>query len=462
MDLIKCMHPGGNAFDYQIEWAKDRSKFKIGLKARQIGITTTEAINDFVHCLLWKESDEEPLPPVIVFCSPSARQSNRLMHYIQRARRNLEKVIKDNITFRKEREDYMHFDNFAEIFSLPNNPHTVEGIDASKGIIDELGNFIGNEDKNIYESLMGSLGAKGGGITAFGKPRGRRGLFWTLCDPQGDFYDQFSIHKFTWLRRAACDPRYKQTVEEQRSRMTSLAFQEQYECAFIDEGIVVFPWALLDKQTKKYPMWADNSSLDTDLPVYGGIDFGKKTSKTVVSFVTHGDDKTQLKYHKETDTKFDEQLKWIINLIKRFKPVMTFIDKTGLGQPLEDRLLQEFPSTIEGVQFTSATKEKLILNCRNLLEEGRLEIPEDKVLKEQMHGMEKEVMDSGRIRYTGKKSETDWMDDHAWSLCLAVYRLGYGNWDMTTFDQQENRRIITPDEAFARDLDEYGDPIQTD
>ena len=159
LDIIREIHPK-EPFDYQLAWANDKSKFKLAVKARQIGITTTEACASFIDCLFWEETDENPAPPVIVFCSPSSRQSNRLMHYIQRARRRFEKKYETTLNFRKEREDYLQFDNFAELFSLPNNPHTVEGIDCSKGVIDELGNFIGNEDQNIYESLMGSLGAK--------------------------------------------------------------------------------------------------------------------------------------------------------------------------------------------------------------------------------------------------------------------------------------------------------------
>lgn len=455
IEMIKEVHPS-TPFDYQVDWAEDKSKFKLGVKARQIGITTTEAATSFIDCLFWKESKEEPSPPVIVFCSPSARQSNRLMHYIQRTRRNFERKYQTTLSFRKEREDYIHFDNFAEIFSLPNNPHTVEGIDCSKGIIDEIGNFVGQEDFNIYESLMGSLGAKGGGLTLFGKPRGRRGLFWALADPHGDYVGQFSIHNFDWTVRGNHDPRYKQTVSEQRSRMTSLSFSEQYECQFIDEGIVLFPWALLDKQTQKFPMWSDRSSLDTEDPVYMGVDFGKKTSKTAVSIVTHGDTVTRLKYHKATQSPFEEQMLWISELIRRFKPINCFIDKTGLGQPLEEHLVKKFPGIVEGVQFTSATKEKLVLNARNVMEEGRLQFNDLKDLKDQLHGIEKEVLDSGRIKYTGKRSDTDWMDDQAWSLFLSVYRLGDGEWEMSDFGQGSKKPVYNEDQAWAHDTDVWG------
>ena len=143
LDLISKCHPTGKAFQYQLDWISDTSKYKLAPKARQIGITTTEAVDDFLHCFLWKESEAEPLPPVIVTCSPSQRQSNRLMDYIMRIRDRFENLHETKVRFKKEKEDRLTFDNFAELWSLPNNPRTIEGIDASKGKIDEMGNFLG-------------------------------------------------------------------------------------------------------------------------------------------------------------------------------------------------------------------------------------------------------------------------------------------------------------------------------
>lgn len=458
LDLFNALHPGGNSFEYQRAWDQDKSKFKLGVKARQIGITTTESVKRFIRCLLWTENAETPNPPVIIFCSPSARQSSRLMHYIQRVKQRYEKFSGEKVRFKKEREDWLLFENHTEIWSLPNNPRTIEGIDASQGIIDELGNFVGNEDKEVYEAMMGSLAAKEGGMTLFGRPRGRRGLFWALRDPYGEFAGQYSIHEFTWNVRAAEDKKYKKAVEEQKLRMTALSFREQYECDFIDENIVVFPYSLLDRQKRIYKLEDLEDSFSSPWPIYMGIDFAKRIDETVVTVVEHGETKTRPIFQETTKASYDKQISWISQCIDHFNPLKCIVDETSLGIPLLDFLRQKYGYKIEGVHFNPQTKEKLILTVRNLLEQGRLELPDVKELIDQLHGMEKIISESGNIKYTGKRTETDWLDDRVWSLALSVSQLGESDWSMTIATPKAIHQP-NPHEIWLKDLDQEGNPI---
>ena len=455
-----ALHPGGKAFDYQVEWCGDKAKYKLGTKARQIGITTTEAVDQFLECFSWHESEENPTPIVVAFCSPSQRQSQRLMSYVQRARSRFEKLVKKKIEFKKEQMEYLLFANGCEIWSLPNNPRTIEGIDINRGIIDEFGNFTHNEDKQVYDALMASTAAKGGGITVFGKPRGRRGLFWELADPYGEFFRTFSVHQFPYSVRARSDRKYSRTVEEHRLRMTTLSFKENYECEFIDEGIVILPWQLLDRQTDEdLILWSKNTQINTQFPLYMGIDFAKKHDKTAIYLVEHGDKNTWVRYKETIQGSFDIQIPRIEKAISHFSPTKCFVDKTGLGLPLLDILEAKFATRVEGVQFTMATKEKMVLNLRNLLEEGRLKLPDDRTLKEQLHGFEKEVTDQGNPKYTGKRTETDWLDDEAWALALACSQLGAGDFQFAVAGGSGVKKKPTYDEMWARDLDEDGNPL---
>ena len=437
LNLLSKCHPGGHAFSYQLKWVSDTSKYKLGTKARQIGITTTESIDNFLECLLWKPSDAAPSPPVIVCCSPSQRQSNRLMDYVMRVRGRLEELHKTRIKFRKEKEDRLLFDNYSELWSLPNNPRTVEGIDASKVVIDEFGNFIGHEDADIYNSTMGSLGAKDGRMILFGKPHGRRGLFWKLYDPYGEFAQHYSIHKLDWTVRANEDKRYKASVLEHKLRMSPLQFKENYEAEFVDENVLVFPYELLDKQKTNLKVYTLDDEYSTGLPVYMGIDFGRKVSQSAITCVEKDGDKVRVMFHEVSDSKFDQQVDWIIRSIEHFRPIMVNVDKTGPGVPILDYLTTRFGSLINGVHFNPGTKDKLVLNTKHLLETGNLLIPESSDyhdLYEQIHGIEKTISDSGVVKYTGKRTETDWLDDRAWSFFLSVYSLNDGSWSFLSLD----------------------------
>jgi len=458
LDVFNQLHPGGKSYDYQRQWVFDEAKYKLAAKARQIGITTTEAIDRFIECVLWQESERSPIPPVIVFCSPSQRQSNRLMLYIQRAKTRFEKAFQVDVKFRKEREEFLIFDNYAEIWSLPNNPKTIEGIDASQGVIDEASNFDGQEDRQVYQAMLGSLGAKNGGIVIFGRPRGRRGLFWDLYDPYGPYASQFAIHKFPWTVRARHDPSYKQSVEEHKTRLSPMQFAEQYECEFVDESVVIFSYELLDRQKRPIRLLTLNDEIPRFDPIYMGIDFGKKVNQTVITAVAHGKEKTRMIFKLVTQADFNEQISLICQSLDHLKPVKCLVDELGQGLPLLDILKAKYHGVVEGVLFSGSSKEKLVLTTRNLLEEGRLELPDDKSLLEQLHGFEKTIMESGRIKYTGKRTETDWLDDEACSLFMACAQLGEGEWGFT-ITENKSGKIITMADMWRRDLNQFGEPI---
>ena len=373
-----------------------------------------------------------------------------------RVRNRFENLNQTMIKFKKEKEDRLQFDNFAELWSVPNNPRTIEGLDASDAVIDELGNFIGREDEQIYQSLMGSLGAKSGGLTLFGKPCGRRGLFWRLFDPYGEFSKHFSIHKMDWLKRASEDENYKKAVLEHKLRMSPLQFSENYEAEFVDENVLVFPYELLDKQKADLKVYTLDDEYNAGLPVYMGIDFGRKVSESAITCVEKDGDKVRVIFHEVSTAKFDKQTEWIIHAVNHFKPIMVNIDKTGQGVPILDYLTTEFGTLINGVHFNPATKDKLVLNTKHLLETGNLLIPNSldyHELYEQIHGIEKIISQTGVVKYSGKRTETDWLDDRAWSFFLSVYSLDDGTWNFTTLDTSFIKPAKNPYEAWIRGED---------
>jgi len=376
------------------------------------------------------------------------------MQYIQRVRSNFERVYEENIVFAKEREEHLVFKNNCEIFSLPNNPRTVEGIDSDFAVVDEIGNFSGNEDRDIVNSLMGSLGSKGGSMAISGVPRGRRGYFWDIVDPYGEFTSKFSVHRFPWTVRAAEDEKYKASVEEHRDRMSPIDFGQNYECQFSDEQIVLFPYDLLDKQRRTFQPWHETSDIPKNFPIYMGIDFGKKGNQTAVTVVCHEDTNTTVRYHNVTNEDFDKQIVWIGNLIRHFSPTKCFVDETGMGLPMLDFLTSEFPGIVEGVVFSSQSKEKMILSTQNILREGRLIIPKDEAydaLVEQLHGFEKEILESGKAKYTGKRTETEWLDDRACSLFLACSQLGDSSFGFIIADNNKHGKVLSPYDAWLRE-----------
>ena len=153
----------GATFDYQQRWISDLSKFKLCVKARQIGMTTAISIDSLLTAIYEDEF-------VILVVSPSQRQSDRLMWYVNKAFSRLQKKLGERISLLTHKRDCMVFKHGSELWSLPNNPSTVMGFDADRVLIDEAGIFPTKEGQQIYEATMGSLAAKDGGMSLSGMP----------------------------------------------------------------------------------------------------------------------------------------------------------------------------------------------------------------------------------------------------------------------------------------------------
>ena len=74
-------------------------------------------------------------------------------------------------------------------------------------------------------------------------------------------------------------------------------------------------------------------------------------------------------------------------------------------------------------------------------------------LFDQIHGIEKTISDTGVTKYTGKRTETDWLDDRAWSFFLSVYSLNDETWNFTSLDYERINKPNRGYEAWIRGED---------
>jgi phage FluMu gp28-like protein len=96
------------------------------------------------------------------------------------------------------------------------------------------------------------------------------------------------------------------------------------------------------------------------------------------------------------------------------------IDMTGLGIGWVDDAQDHFgESRIEGVTFTSATKEALAYPVRGRMEDRRLRIPYDPKIRADLRMVTKQVTPAGNIRFTAERTP-DGHADHFWALGLAI------------------------------------------
>ncbi|MBI3615148.1 MAG: hypothetical protein HY211_01400 [Candidatus Omnitrophica bacterium] len=378
-------------YPYQKNFLADWNRFRIVLKARQIGLSTAIALEGVSSVLKHKRY-------AALYVSASERQSMNLLSYAYDFLRPLKPK------FLEETKTSFTLANGSSIYSLPNNPNTVRGFAADHVYLDEFAHF--QDDKLMLQAIVPSI-SRGGRLTVVSTPLGKRGEFhrlWTQ-DPK------FSKHLCDFT---AC-PDLK--IEELRSTLDEISFRQEYCCEFIDETLAYFPYELiLSAVDDTLP----GSSIQGDGMVSLGVDFGKIQDSTVMIGCARSEDSVSRVVHLAEFKKasFAEQLAYLEQLKDRLNPSKILVDATGYGIPLEEQARDKLGSIVEGVTLTSGVKESLITHLRIAFEGRQIKIPRHQALIHQLHGLRRSATASGVVRY---EHEEGLHDDYVWALALAYH-----------------------------------------
>jgi len=422
INRVELSYKLGATFDYQQNFIKCLDKFRTVVKPRQAGMTTAIGIEALIDAII---NDNY----VVCIVSPTSRQSSRMMRYIKKALRLLEREMGSVVPTEKFTSEEVFFHHGSEIHSLPNNPMGIQGIDCNHGIVDEAGLFPTSEGEAIMDALVGSLSAKKGRLTISGKPKGKRGMLWQFWDPTNDRFKEFTHFKITWKDRSRQDPGYQKEVEKHRAILSKLQFAETYDAEFVDEGVLLFTHELLELavelwKSRRFVLMHPEGTIESNLHRYVGIDFGRKRNLTEIHVLEKQEDKLlrTLMMKSLPNMNFEDQKVYIDNLIQRVEPMTVKIDERGMGLPLLDYLVRKHgESMIQPLKMSNLqTKEKTVLQCRNAFTDQKLAIPNEAKLYEQLHSFQKEYTDHGNVRYFGKVDETDFLDDKVIALIAAV------------------------------------------
>ena len=92
------------------------------------------------------------------------------------------------------------------------------------------------------------------------------------------------------------------------------------------------------------------------------------------------------------NTKFEDQLDVMRKILKNLPVVRACMDQTGQGEPLCETLQTEFGTTkVEGILFTSESKEVLAIGVRTGLEKQEFLLQNDPKFHKQIHSIKKQL-----------------------------------------------------------------------
>jgi hypothetical protein len=365
-------------YKYQLSFLKDTSSRIVVKAGRQTGKSTAVALLTIQFAIMPNKT--------ILIISPSLRQSSELLRKIRRF------VSRLDIPVCKDTSSELELCNGSRILSLPASEYTIRGYSAHMVIVDEAA-FVPD---TLYETITPMLAATNGRLILVSTPFGKKGYFYRAWLDDGFSHHEFSVND--------CPHISKEFLDEERNRMSELAFRQEYLAEFVEHENCVFPYSLVmgavvDADDREMGSYANEQSF------YCGVDLAKHVDYTVFVVVKeiHGVlEVVEIEtYQKIPYPLISERLK---KLHSKFNFRRIVIDATGVGEAVVDMLKWDSHLPIEPFVFTTRSKLELIEMLRVALENGELKLIRNQRLLTEltMFGVEEH-------------------DDHVIALALAVW-----------------------------------------
>ncbi|MBI4442605.1 MAG: hypothetical protein HY649_04445 [Acidobacteria bacterium] len=456
-------------YPYQERWVRDGSRFKLAVKATQIGYSfaaALEAVRDCIrHRTLW------------IVLSRGERQSLEFMQKVRELAQALRIVgSKLETSFFEKTNIFQHevkFPNGSRIIGVPANPDTARGYTGNM-ILDEFA--FHQHDREIWAAAFGRVSREGLKLRVISTPNGQRGKFYELAKElglaDGNRESGFGIRD-SGIEQPNSEPRSPwsghwcdvhtavklgcplDTKALRQALGDEESWQQEYECVFLSDSQNYIPMDLITECEHSQatvslpPDWegraegrdsgfgirnsqtpVTNSQSPIPNPVSGerecyfGYDVGRVRDVAVVAVVEKvGDVYWTRALIEMPKTKFSAQEQVIADVIPFC--LRGAVDATGLGMDMAERLAQKFPGRVEPVSFTLSRKQDLAMRLKQQFEEHRLRIPESRELRRDLNAVKREVTSAGNVRFDAERTEQGHAD-RFWALALALHAAGSG------------------------------------
>ncbi len=437
------MNGGGESFflPYQRKWILDDSRIKIMEKSRQIGLSWSTAY-DLVrrHAATanggkaldsWVSSRDEMQASLFI------SDCKKFADILGLAAREISGGgISDDA---RSNSKILAFENGTRINSLSSNADAQAGKRGSR-VLDEFA--LHPDPMKLYAIAYPGI-TWGGSLQIISTHRGSMNFFNTLLEEAKHKGNpkKISLHRVTLqdaleqgflkkLKRALPaghevsdmdEAAYFDRIKNSCADMES--FMQEYMCVPFDDQSAFIPSD--DIQKCLYPPdceWRKSiSHARAEDSFYLGIDVGRSRDLSVFWLLEKSDG---MLFTRDVivfkDTPFSEQEAALYELLKHPALRRAAIDQTGLGRQFAERAIERFGSTrIEGVNFTSSTKEALAYPLRSAFESCALKIPDDIQIRADLRSIKRQASASGGIRFSADRSESGHAD-RFWALALAL------------------------------------------
>ena len=381
-------------YPYQREFWADRHFAKICLKSRQTGFSYTAAGEMIVNALE-KKRDQ-------ILTSASQDQALIVKRYAAGWAQKL------GINWLPDGEKCMILPGGYRLWFLPPNPFTIQGYSGDI-YIDEW-SWI-RKGKLLYDVLVPSLTVGDKRLAGWSTPYTTDtyfGQIWTAKEDETPF-NRHSIDIYS-AKKQGLDV----DIDKIRAMFDADTFAQLYECKFFTDENALLSFVevqdAIDEDAERF----------TENWVNAGTDIGRHhdlTATMITEKVISGE--VFLRHIETLDRmNWDEQEKRLLSLHGLWRIKNHFIDRTGSGDMIFERLQNKLHEKVKGIWFTMQKKEEMALNLQRIFQKREIRIPNNRDLITHLHAIKKTATESG-FKYDSKRNEQIKHADMFWALALS-------------------------------------------
>jgi phage FluMu gp28-like protein len=431
---------------FQVAHLNDDSTFRLENKSRQIAWSWLIAAEATAEAILDAQSS--------IFVSISLDEAKEKIRYARLVFDNLEgvhlpKIVSDN-------QLLLEFDNGARLIS--HSSKAPRGKARFNVYLDEFAHV--QRDRQIYTGTLPII-SKGGRLRIGSSPMGASGVFWEIDTQSMRAYPGYTRRRTPWWEVEA----FCLNVSEARNlappmltservemfgndriqaiyaNMPLEDFQQEYEAEYVDEVTAWITWdeikanhdddllcaigegrgndlSRINQAIANLKQWLAEKKVETVFS--GGMDIGRTRNTSELYLVGESTTKTYpLRLALTMDnTEFNDQESVIMSVMANLPVKKLLIDQTGIGRNLAENASKKFPSKIEGVDFTNATKQLWAGNTKMVMQQKKAPIPINRELAYQIHSIKKNITPSKNVVFDTDRNEKHHADKF-WALALA-------------------------------------------
>jgi phage FluMu gp28-like protein len=341
-------------------------------------------------------------------------------------------------------------------------------------VLDECAIYGSRRSKEIYTAALPSI-TRGGTITIGSTPLGKIGIFYEIYTNRKDFkrYVRYTVP--WWQSKALCKDLEKarkagikdmdtmervylfgkKILKDEMAALDLQSFQQEYECVFIDSAESYISLDMIYANTpgmREHDRAAELSEGEgepfdkNDIEVhvfktadelllaysalgreavekyghlYMGYDVARRRDAAVIFVIgcLSNGKKVSVAEIEMRNEKFEFQLDQFRKIMKSLPVQKACIDQTGQGEPLYERLHEEFKSKVEGVIFSLESKGILALNVKTGLENQEFLLQNDSKFHRQIHSIKRIPVSGRNFKYESERDDNGHADSFwAWAL----------------------------------------------